>query len=235
MRGRLIMPSSFSTDPQTRASYFRSILRVRKTAFIPRTASMLLANTTNPDVSMPSRWTTIMSGRPISHPKDSQTASARLAAPSLPLTHKTPAGLSTTIMCSSSNTTLISSLLSFGDLLSFSRSFASWASSLALMSALLRAPVDGAATPFASASSTTGAASTAVSSTVEKRAACAGPHELCVGANAETPTNDEAKNVAANPNLMLLVVVLCIGRPVSYWYECCWSESFGCDGLFSVL
>ena len=65
------------------------------------------AKTTRPEVSIPSRWTTILSIRPDSDPYLSKTALLREALDSsFPGTVRTPQGLETTTMCSSSKTTL---------------------------------------------------------------------------------------------------------------------------------
>ncbi len=64
------------------------------------------AKTTRPDVSIPNRWTTILSMRPDSEPKRSNTALFREGFDSsFPGTVSTPDGLLTTTMCSSSKIT----------------------------------------------------------------------------------------------------------------------------------
>lgn len=99
-------PSSCDTCPHTRASYWRVTLRVRKRLFMPRRAALVRAKTTRPEVSMPNRWTTILSIRPDSEPNLSKTALFRDGLDSsFPGTVRTPDGLLTTTMCSSSNTT----------------------------------------------------------------------------------------------------------------------------------
>mmetsp|Transcript_20838 Transcript_20838/g.45177 ORF Transcript_20838/g.45177 Transcript_20838/m.45177 type:complete len:201 (-) Transcript_20838:76-678(-) len=136
MRGKSIDPSSCATCPHTRASYLRVTLRERKREFMPRKAALVRANTTRPEVSIPNRWTTILSMRPDSDPKRSKTALFREALDSsFPGTVSTPDGLLTTTMWSSSCTITRSSLEIALEAASFDFIDSSPASCLALTSA----------------------------------------------------------------------------------------------------